>query len=40
VADLTAVLGDADRLAQMVAAAERLSVKDAAERICRAVENQ
>lgn len=40
VADLTAVLGDADKLAHMAAAAERLSVKDAAERICRAVENQ
>ncbi|MFT5905675.1 MAG: UDP-N-acetylglucosamine--N-acetylmuramyl-(pentapeptide) pyrophosphoryl-undecaprenol N-acetylglucosamine transferase, partial [Cryomorphaceae bacterium] len=40
VADLTAVLGDAERLVDMAAAAEELSVKDAAERICKAVENQ
>lgn len=40
VADLTAVLGDVDRLENMAAAAERLSVKDAAEKICIAMENQ
>ncbi|MFT5633161.1 MAG: UDP-N-acetylglucosamine--N-acetylmuramyl-(pentapeptide) pyrophosphoryl-undecaprenol N-acetylglucosamine transferase [Rubritalea sp.] len=40
VADLTAVLGDTERLVNMAAAAEGLSVKDAAERICKAVENQ
>ncbi len=38
VADLTAILGDADMLAKMGSAAEGLAVKDAAERICRAVE--
>lgn len=40
VADLTAILEDAERLESMAAAAEGISVKDAAERICKAVENK
>jgi UDP-N-acetylglucosamine--N-acetylmuramyl-(pentapeptide) pyrophosphoryl-undecaprenol N-acetylglucosamine transferase len=40
VADLTAVLGDTEKLVNMAAAAGVLSVKDAAERICKAVENE
>lgn len=38
VADITAILDDTKRLVNMAAAAEGLSVKDAAERICKAVE--
>ncbi len=38
VADLAAVLGDTERLVNMAAAADGLSIKDAAERICKAVE--
>ncbi len=38
VADLTAVLDDTERLVNMAAAADALSVKDAAERICKVVE--
>lgn len=40
VADLTAVLEDAERLVNMRKAAEELAVKDAAERICKAVEGK
>ena len=40
VADLTAVLDDTERLVNMAAAAEGLSVKDAAERICKVVEGE
>ena len=39
VADLTAVLDDTERLVNMAAAADGLSIKDAAEKICKAVEN-
>lgn len=38
VADLTAVLDDAEKLAKMAEAADSLSIKDAAEKICKAVE--
>ncbi len=40
VADLTAILGDEGKLVSMAKAAEGLAVRDAAERICKAVENQ
>lgn len=40
VADLTAVLEDTTRLVNMAAAAEALSVKDAAVRICKALESK
>ena len=39
VADLTAVLDGTEKLVNMSAAADSLSVKDAAERICKAVES-